>query len=383
VTDLPALHWLAPAAADRLRAGVHRVLRPRAAGVAGLDLASNDYLGLARDPRVVAAASAAAQRWGTGSTGSRLVTGTTELHAELESALAAAVGAPAALVFSSGYLANVGAITALAGPDCLIVSDAANHASLIDGCRLARSRVAVVPQAGLHAADAALAGRAESRALIVVDAIDSTDGRLQPISDWHALARRHGALLVLDDAHGLGVRGGGRGWVAEAGLAAEPDVVTTVTLSKALGSQGGAVLGARAVIDHLIDTARPFIFDTGLAPAAAGAALTALAIMAAEPQRVARVLLRAEDLARAAGVPASGSAVIPVIIGDAQTALEVAAALRERDIVVGCFRPPSVPPGTARLRLTAGATLEEADIAAVAHALGEVLAEQRMEVHDG
>ncbi|MGX7679966.1 8-amino-7-oxononanoate synthase [Jatrophihabitans sp. DSM 45814] len=354
--------WLADAAAARLAAGLHRELKPRDEHATLLDLASNDYLGLSRDARVVEAAAKAIRIWGTGSTGSRLVTGSTALHADLESALAAFVGAPAALVYSSGYLANVGAITALAGPDCLIVSDAGNHASLVDGCRLAKSEVVVTPAGVLHAAEAALENRSQPRALLVIDAINSVDGLLLPLAQWHQLARRQGAMLVIDDAHGVGVRGGGRGSVAEARIAAEPDVVTTVTLSKSLGAQGGAVLGAAAVIEQLIDTSRTFIFDTGLNPAAAGAALAALGIIEDEPELAADVLRRASDLANSAGVRPTDSAVIPVLIGDAHRALRMASAMREKGVLVGCFRPPSVPIGTARLRLTARANLTDGQL---------------------
>jgi len=370
MTRLPAtrdridpLAWLADAAAEHATAGLHRTLRPRPAGPGGrLDLASNDYLGLARDARVLAGAAAALQRWGAGATGSRLVTGSTELHAELEQALAGLVGAPAALVFSSGYLANLGAVTALAGPDCLIVSDASNHASLIDACRLSRSRVVVVPHGDRQAAARALAGRAEPRALVLLEAVNSAGGDLLPLADWQALVVRYGALLLVDDAHGLGVRGAGRGSVAEAGLAAEPNVVSTVTLSKALGSQGGAVLGAQPVIDHLVDRARSFVFDTALNPAAAGAALAAARIVATEPELAAAVLCRAAELAAICGVPTPDAAVLPVAVGEPLLAVERAEALRERGIEVGCFRPPSVPPGTARLRLVARADLTDADL---------------------
>lgn len=357
------LAWLAVAAAERRAAGLHRTLRPRRPDADGrLDLASNDYLGLARDERVLGGAAEALRRWGAGATGSRLVTGSTELHAELERELAGLVGTPAALVFSSGYLANLGAVTALAGPDCLIVSDAANHASLIDACRLSRSRVAVVPHGDRRAAADVLAGRPEPRALVLLESVNSTDGDLLPLADWQALAARHGALLLVDDAHGLGVRGAGRGAVAEAGIAAAPNVVSTVTLSKALGAQGGAVLGARPVIEHLIDRARSFVFDTGLNPAAVGAALAAVRIVAAEPELATAVRARAAELAQICGVPAPDAAVLPVIVGDPVRAVERARVLRASGVEVGCFRPPSVPPGTARLRVVARADLTDADL---------------------
>jgi 8-amino-7-oxononanoate synthase len=375
VNEASRLQWLTDAAARRAAAGLHRTpqARPVLADNTHLDLASNDYLGLSRDARVLDAAARAAREWGSGATGSRLVTGTTELHLRLEAALAALVGAPSALVFSSGYLANLGVITALAGPDCLVVSDSGNHASLVDGCRLAKSRVVVTAHGDLHAAEQALSTRGEPRALVVIDAINSADGDLLPLVDWHRLARSNAALLVVDDAHGVGIRGDGRGAVAEAGLGGENDVITTVTLSKSLAAQGGAVLGAAQVIEHLIDTARPFIFDTGLNPPAVGAALAAVEIISDGPQLAKLVLQRAAELADAAGVPVMDGAVVPVIIGDAAEAYRTAEALRNKGIHVGCFRPPSVPMGTARLRITANARLTDADLARFRQSLVEVL----------
>ena len=355
--------------------GLRRELNPRAAADGVLDLAGNDYLGLSRDPRVVGGAVAAARTWGVGATGSRLVTGTTELHVALERELAAFCGFADGLVFSSGYAANLGVLTALSGAGALVVSDAANHASLVDACRLSRARVAVVPHNDPAAVDAVLATRREERALVVVESVDSVDGDTAPLRALHAVCRARGALLVVDEAHGLGVRGpGGRGLLAEVGLAGADDVVATVTLSKALGAQGGAVLGPAAVTAHLVDTARSFIFDTGLAPPAVGAALAALHVLEAEPERPAAVLRNAAVLAAAAGVPAPPSAVVPVVLGEPEVAVAVARRCRERGVRVGCFRPPSVPEGTSRLRLTARADLTEADLARVREVLAEVLA---------
>lgn len=213
----------------------------------------------------------ALRTWGAGAGGSRLVTGNTELHEGFETALAAFVGAESALVFSSGYTANLGAVVALSGPGSLIVSDALTHASLVDACRLSRARVTVTPHQDVDAVDAALSARTEQRAVVLTESVFSTDGALAPLRELHAVCRRRGALLLVDEAHGLGVRGpGGQGLLYEAGLAGSPDVVMTTTLSKALGSQGGVVLGPEAIRAHLIDAARPFIFDTGLAPAARG-----------------------------------------------------------------------------------------------------------------
>jgi 8-amino-7-oxononanoate synthase len=365
--------------AGREAAGLRRQLRPRAADDATLDLAGNDYLGLTHDPRVIAAAAQAAARWGAGSTGSRLVTGTTELHASLEAVLATFTGADAALVFSSGYLANLGVLTVLGGPDVTIVSDAGNHASLIDGCRLSGSPVEVVPHGDLAKVEAALATVDTTHALVVTDGVFSVDGDVADIAALHEITRRHEALLVVDEAHALGVVGpGGAGAVAAAGLADAPDVVRTVTLSKSLGSQGGAVLGAPAVIDLLISTARAFIFDTGLASSSVGAALAALKILADEPDRAERV--RANARALAAIVADLGvetvdpqSAVVPAVLGDPHRAVAAAAACLERGLRVGCFRPPSVPAGRSCLRLTARADLTEADLTLSAAVLGEVL----------
>ena len=189
-------------------------------------------------------------------------------------------------MFSSGYTANLGAVVALSGPGSLLVSDALTHASLVDACRLSRARVVVTPHRDVAAVEAALRARDEDRAVVVTDSVFSADGVLAPLRALHDVCRRHGALLIVDEAHGLGVRGdGGRGLLHEVGLAGAPDVVMTTTLSKALGSQGGVVLGPAAVRAHLIDAARPFIFDTGLAPAAVGAALAALRVLIAEPWR--------------------------------------------------------------------------------------------------
>ena len=365
---LSPLAWLDDVERDRRDAGLRRSLRARPPVGAELDLASNDYLGLSRHPAVIDGGVAALRTWGAGSTGSRLVTGNTELHEEFERALAEFVGAEAALVFSSGYTANLGAVVALSGAGSLLVSDALTHASLVDACRLSRARVEVTPHRDVDAVEAALRHRTEARAVVVTDSVFSADGVLAPLRALHDVCRRHGALLLVDEAHGLGVRGaGGRGLVHEAGLAGAPDVVVTTTLSKALGSQGGAVLGPETVRAHLIDAARPFIFDTGLAPAAVGAALAALRVLIAEPGRADAVLQRAAILAMTCAVAeVPTSAVVSVILGAPEVALGAATACLDAGVRVGCFRPPSVPVGTSRLRLTARASLTEDDLA-VAH----------------
>ncbi|WP_249644884.1 8-amino-7-oxononanoate synthase [Nocardia sputi] len=372
------LSWLDERAAARVAAGLRRELRPRTPQAPSIDLASNDYLGLVRHPEVIEGAVEAVRRWGAGSTGSRLVTGTTAEHELLETELAEFVGAEAGLVFASGYAANLGAVTALAGRGSLVVSDAGSHASLVDACRLSRARVEIAPHRDIAAVDRLLAERTEERALVLTDSVFSADGDLAPLAELHRVTRANAAVLVVDEAHGLGVRGaGGRGLVHESGLAGAPDLVITATLSKSLAAQGGVVLASARVRAHLIDAARTFIFDTGLAPAAVGAARAALRLLRSEPGLAERVLARAADIARIAGVPAPPSAVVSVVLGPAQVAFDAAQACRARGLDVGCFRPPTVPEGTSRLRLTARANLTPIELDSIAKVLGEVLAEAR------
>lgn len=380
---------LREAAAARQTAGLGRRLHARAPGPGGIvDLASNDYLGLCGDERLAAAAAAAARTWGTGSTGSRLVTGTTELHDQLERNLAEFTGAAGALVFSSGYLANLAVITALGqvlgqargreGGQVLVVSDAANHASLIDACRLARARIVVTPHADTAAVERALAARPEAAAIVVSDTVFSVTGDQAPVTELHRIARAHGALLVLDEAHAFGVLGpGGRGVAAAAGLAGDPHLIRTVTLSKSLAGQGGAVLGAAEVTGTLVDVGRAFIFDTGLAPPSAAAALAALTIVRGDPGLGRRAQASAQRLAAmAAGmgfeVPAPAAAVVRITIGEAAAAVEAQRICARHGVRAGCFRPPSVPPGQACLRLTARANLTEVDLDTAFRALGAV-----------
>jgi 8-amino-7-oxononanoate synthase len=373
------LAWLDEVAQQRRAAGLRRALRTRAPVGAELDLASNDYLGLSQHPAVIEGGVDALRTWGAGSTGSRLVTGNTELHEGFEGELAAFVGAESALVFSSGYTGNLGAVVALSGPGSLLVSDALTHASLVDACRLSRARVAITPHRDVQAVEAVLAARDEDRAVVVTDSVFSADGALAPLRALYDVCRRHGALLIVDEAHGLGVRGrGGRGLLHEVGLSGAPDVVMTTTLSKALGSQGGVVLGPRVVRDHLIDAARPFIFDTGLAPAAVGAALAALRLLIAEPWRAQAVLDHARELARITGASERPeSAVVSVILGEPEVAFGAAVACLDRGVRVGCFRPPTVPAGTSRLRLTARASLTDDEMTLAREVLAEVLATAR------
>lgn len=365
--------WLRDQAEQREAAGLTRRLDPSDRGTPLVDLAGNDYLGLARDPRVVAAAVAAVERHGAGAGASRLVSGTLGIHGELELALARFTGFPAALVLSTGYHANLSVVASLADPDTLVVSDAHVHASLVDGCRLAKAAVEVTPHSDVAAVADALRRRTQDRALVLVETIYSVLGDAAPVRDLARVCAEHGAVLVADEAHALGVGGvGGRGLLHEAGLGGRSEVIATATLSKALGSQGGVVLSSRTVRQHLVNRARPFIYDTALAPGAAGAALRALEVVESSPGRVARVAEVAAALAAACGVSAPAGAVLSVPMPgprEAVAAVEAAASLGVR---IGCFRPPSTPDGVSRLRLTAHAHLTDDEVALAVKVLREV-----------
>lgn len=382
------IKWLDRQADVRNRRGLVRRPRPRGADEQFIDLASNDYLGLAADPRVIEAAAAAVLQWGAGATSSRLVAGTTRLHLDLEQELAALAGMESALVFSSGYLANIGVITALGGPGTLIVADEHCHASMIDGFRLSRSRTESFTHNSVEEAGQLLAGRAEPRALIAVESLYSVLGDDAPLAGLLALAEEHDAVLLIDEAHSIGVTGTGtfqgRGSVAGTALAGHPNVIVTATLSKALGSQGGAVLGSPLVREHMVNRARSFIFDTGLAPASAAAAAAAVRIIRDEPWRAGSVRSNAAALAaglapalaaRGTAVDRAAGAVQSIAMPSAQSALAAADAALAAGIRIGCFRPPSVPDGISRLRLTARATLTPEDIENSCAALRGILEE--------
>ena len=359
--------WLASQAAWREERGLNRRLVESDGGEPLLDLAGNDYLGLARDPRVVAGAVAAVQAYGAGAGASRLVSGTLSIHTELEQAIAAFTGFASALVCSSGYHANLSVVQALVDADTLLVSDAHIHASMIDACRLARATVTVTPHNDVAAVEHALASRTQRRALVLVETIYSVLGDAAPVAALAGLAAAYDAVLVADEAHALGVAGpGGRGLLAAHGLTSRPDVVATATLSKALAAQGGVVLGMPAVREHLVNRARPFIYDTGLTPAAAGAALAALRVLRSSPELADRVRANAAMLAEACGTSAPAGAVLSVPMPGPRQALAGVATAAEHGLRIGCFRPPSTPDGISRLRLTAHAhhTGEELAVAA-------------------
>jgi 8-amino-7-oxononanoate synthase len=354
-------------ARTRAKAGLTRQLRPRAAGDEVVDLAGNDYLGLARHPEVIGASARALTAYGLGATGSRLVRGSTEAHAALETDVADWLGAEQALVFSSGYLANLGAVRALAGPETLIVSDAYNHASLIDGCKISGAETVVAPHAD-PAAVAAILDAAPGRPSVVVsESVFSVDGDLAPLAVLHEVTSARGALLLVDDAHAAGILGeAGAGGVAAAGLAGLSDVVVTATLSKSLGGAGGVVAGPAALIRHLIDTGRTFIYDTALPPAVVAGVHAALHVARAADDRRAVLAARATQAVERLGAagfvvirPAAG--VLSVPAPGPEAAVAWAADCRDRGIAVGCFRPPSTPDGSSRLRLTLNAGVSDAD----------------------
>jgi 8-amino-7-oxononanoate synthase len=349
------LHWLADRADERDRRGLRREVRPFKTGEL-VDLAGNDYLGLRRHPAVVAGAVAAAETYGGGAGASRLVTGTLEIHEELERALCRLTGAPAALVLSTGYHANLAVLTSLADPETLIVSDAHAHASLIDGARLSRGTVAVSRHNDHDHVRELLASRSQPRAIVVVESVYSVLGDAAPLRVLADLAEELGAVLVIDDAHGLGVVGErGEGGAAQSGIIGREHVVVTATLSKSLAAQGGAVHAHEAVRHHLVNTARAFIYDTGLAPAAAGAALGALDVLAGDARLPAAARANSAQLAEACGLVSPAGAVLSVTMPGPAEALAAVARAEEQGLRIGCFRPPSTPDGSSRLRLTAHA----------------------------
>ena len=345
--------------------------RPGRATVDGHDclvLCSNDYLGLAGDARVIEAAASAGRRFGFGARGSRTFLGDTTVHHALEAALAQLKGTEAALLFSSGFACNLGVIGALGESGDLICSDELNHASIVDGARLSRASVAIHRHCDVADLRAQLDQHAhDGRELIVTESVFSMDGDLPPLLEIVELARERQGVVILDEAHATGVLGlRGEGLLGELGLHGEVDIVIG-TLGKALGSVGGFVAGSRDLIEFLVQRARTFLFDTALPAPAAAAALEAVQIMAAEPERVATLRRNAARLH--AGLIASGyhvvradSAILPVEFDDPLAARDVCERLREREIVAIAVGPPHVRAGTSRIRVQASAAHADADV---------------------
>jgi 8-amino-7-oxononanoate synthase len=345
--------------------GAEIELRP---GERLINFSSNDYLGLAGDARVAQALADGARRWGAGAGASRLVCGDFLPQHELERALAEFEGTEAAVLFNSGYAANCGLLQALAGPEDLIVSDALNHASLIDGCRLSKARIAVASHADPGAVDRQLAQHGARRKLVVTDAIFSMDGDRAPLRVLAAVCARHEALLVVDEAHATGVIGPrGAGLCAEQGVT--PDL-RMCTLSKALGVAGAYVAASRAVCELLVNRARSLVFSTALPPALACAALAALEIArgAEGDERRARLFRNIRQFAAGIGARAD-SPIFPVILGDPDRALRAADRLRELGILAKPIRPPTVAAGTSRIRFALSAAHTEAQLDAALDAL--------------
>jgi 8-amino-7-oxononanoate synthase len=342
-----------------------------------LSFSSNDYLGLAAHPEVLAAAAETAAREGFGAGAARLVSGSLPAHRALEADLATFLRRPAALLFPTGYQANLGVVTALAGPSDLIASDAANHASLIDGCRLSRATVAIFAHADPTSAAAALARPGQfRRRFLITESLFSMDGDAAPLSALAEVAATRDAILVVDEAHALGVLGpGGRGLCAEAAI--EPDILVG-TLGKAFGAAGGFVTGSAALRDYLVNRARTFVFTTAPPPPVAGAARAGLRLAAGPEGDQRRARLRASQgrvLEELRGkVHPSVGPILPVILGSDAQALAAAAHLRRRGLFVPAIRPPTVPAGTARLRLTFSSEHTEEELDVLAAALTEVLA---------
>lgn len=340
------------------------------------NFASNDYLGLANHPRIVAAAREAIDRFGFGAGASPIVAGHSRAHEEAEAAFARFTGLPRALLFPSGYAANLGILAALAGRSAAIFGDRLNHACLVDGALLSRAQFHRYPHGDLAALDALLAQSKAGVRVIATDTVFSMDGDVAPLAELLALAERHDAWLVLDDAHGIGVLGGGRGSLAEFALAS-PRIVYMATLGKALGGYGAFMAGDAEVIEWLMQRARTYVFSTALPPAAAAVATAALALIDADPSIVRALHARIGEFRRACeaqGVAApSATAIQPVIVGESARAVALSARLREAGLLVPAIRPPTVPQGTARLRISLSAAHTRVQVESLVSALAQAL----------
>jgi len=377
--------WAREELAELGRRGLLRLLEPlgspqgpvvRIGGQSLLSFSSNDYLGLAADPRIRRAFAAGLERWGVGSGASRLVVGDTDAHRRLEARLAAFEGTEAALIFNGGYPANLGLVQALVGRGDLVVSDALNHASLVDGCRLSRAEVAVVTHGDVAAVDRQLARPGFGRRLVVTDAVFSMDGDSAPLEQLADVCARAGAALLVDEAHATGVLGArGSGLCEATGI--RPDV-RMGTLGKALGGFGAYAATTRAVADLLVNRARSVVFSTTLPPALCEAMVVAVDLLEHDPElrpRLWRNIRRFVEGLRSLGLPAEQrSAIVPVILGTPERALRASAFLRERGLLVKPIRPPTVPEGTSRLRFALSAGHTEAHVDRALQALEEARA---------
>lgn len=342
-----------------------------------LMLAANNYLGLTHCPSVQQAAIEAIREYGTGSGGARLISGTHPLYPLLEQELADFKGTEAAVVFNTGYMANVGVISAIAGVGDVIFSDELNHASIIDGCRLSRARTIVFRHSDMdHLTKLLTQTTCRGRRLIVVDGVFSMDGDIAPLDAIVELAERHNAMVMVDDAHATGVIGpGGRGTVAYFGLKNRV-LLQMGTLSKALAAEGGYVAGNRKVVEYLVNKARSFIFSTALSPATIAAACAALREVTARPELVARLssnarIIRQMLLAAGFSIGQGSTPIIPVMVGSAGTAVALARELKNNGVIITAIRPPTVPAGTSRLRLAVSAAHDESELAQAVQKISE------------
>ncbi len=381
LSDLAAeLAQLDDAGLKRRRCTLHTPCGPLAQvnGRELISFCSNDYLGLANDTALIAAARAGAAQWGVGCGASHLVSGHLEPHEALEQRLAAFTGFPRALLFTTGYMANLGIVPALVGRGDAIFADKLNHASLIDAVQLSRAESHRYPHGDLAALEKLLAASSAKRKLILTDCVFSMDGDLAPLPGLLELAERYDAWLVVDDAHGFGVLGKqGRGSLAHFGIKAHPRIVYMGTLGKAAGGAGAFVAGAETVIEWLVQRARTYIFTTGSSPVIACALLAALDLIeAGDARRSHLIQLAAQLRAGLAGtrwqLMPSPTAIQPVLIGDNHEALRVANALFERGLWVPAIRPPTVPKGTARLRISLSAAHSTAQVEQLISALRDL-----------
>ncbi len=383
----PDLKRLEDGLAERRRQGRYRFRRVadspqqpvmRIDGREVVTFCSNDYLGLANHPKIIAAFQQAANEFGVGSGAAHLIDGHSRYHHRLEAALAEFVGYPRALLFSTGYMANLGTVQALVGPGDAVFADRLDHASLLDGALLSRARLQRYPHNDVAVLARRLASSKAETRLVLTDGVFSMDGDIAPLSELAATAGRHDAWLMVDDAHGIGVLGPqGRGSVAQAGLGVDEVPVLMATLGKAFGVAGAFVAGSETLIEHLIQTARSYIYTTAMPPAVAAATLASLAIVREADERRARLqanIARFRAGAGQLGLPllASETAIQGIVTGGSEAAVRLSERLLQAGFLITAIRPPTVPEGTARLRLTLSAAHSDAQIDRLLEALADV-----------